>query len=276
MQILRRPPQSTNLLCMRTASGCMLVGLAFVGCVARSPLAAAPISPSPGPKYGPAGAPRAITLALDHSYLQDPRHPAPDYWALAGYYVPQAGPAACSAASVAMVVNAARAALPKNAETPLVTQAALLERVKVKCWAERLSAAGCGGRHGTPLDVLAEVSRAAFEQNGFSHVNVRVVHVPDRSDEVRRVLVADLRANELSARNFILANFDQKAFTDDTSAGHIAPVAAFDEERARVLVMDPDREWYEPYWVGVDVLLAGLATRDGETGEPRGYVVIDT
>jgi hypothetical protein len=231
--------------------------------------------PASRPKYGPAGAPRAVTLALDHTYLQNPAHPAPDYWALAGYYVPQAGAAACSAASIAMVLNAARSTLPKNADTPLVTQAALVEGVKVECWAERLSAAGCQGHHGTPLDVLARIVRAAFVQNGFPHVSVRVVHVADRSPDVLRALVADLRANERTARDFILANFDQKAFTDDTSAGHIAPLAAFDAEHVRVLIMDPDREWYEPYWVSVDTLLAGLATRDSETGEARGYLIVE-
>jgi hypothetical protein len=226
------------------------------------------------PKYGPAGAPRAVTLALDRAYLQNPTHPSPDFWALAGYYVPQIGPAACSAASLAMVLNAARARLPKRSDEKLITQEALVERVKVDCWAERVTT-GCQGRAGATLDLYAKVVAAAFVQYGFPQARVRVVHVPDRSVDVRRALVADLRANERTAQNFIIANFDQKAFTDDTSVGHMAPLAAFDEERSRVLVLDPDREWYEPYWVSVDTLLDGLATRDSETGAPRGYLVVE-
>ena len=31
-----------------------------------------------------------------------------------------------------------------------------------------------------------------------------------------------------TSSTFILANFDQKYFTDDAQAGHIAPVAAYD------------------------------------------------
>jgi hypothetical protein len=232
-------------------------------------------SASPRPKYGPAGAPRAVPLVADHAWLQDPGHPAPDYWALAGYYLPQAGPSSCSAASVAMVLNAARSSLPRDAETPVIDEAALLAAVKVDCWAARLSAAGCEGRHGTPLDVLARITRAAFARFGFPGARVRIVHVSDRSAETRRALIADLAANERSARTFILANFDQQAFTGDTPAGHVAPIAAYDDGGSRVLVMDPDREWYEPYWVSVDTLLAGLATIDGETSAPRGYLYVE-
>ena len=38
--------------------------------------------------------------------------------------------------------------------------------------------------------------------------------------------------------------------------------------------MEPDREWYEPYWVSDERLLQAMATIDGETGKSRGYVRI--
>jgi hypothetical protein len=40
-------------------------------------------------KYGPDGAPHAIPLSHDHRYLQSEQHPAPDYWHLSSFYVPQ-------------------------------------------------------------------------------------------------------------------------------------------------------------------------------------------
>jgi hypothetical protein len=49
-------------------------------------------------------------------------------------------------------------------------------------------------------------------------------------------------------------------------------VAAYDEVQRRVLVLDPDREWYEPYWISDEVALAGMATLDADSGQPRGYV----
>ena len=54
----------------------------------------------------------------------------------------------------------------------------------------------------------------------------------------------------------------------------MAPIAAYDAKMHRVLVMDPDREWYEPYWVSDQRLLEAMATIDPETSKPRGYVKI--
>ena len=64
------------------------------------------------------------------------------------------------------------------------------------------------------------------------------------------------------------------AQTPGLSYGHIAPVGAYDEPNRRVLVMDPDRAWYEPYWIPDDVALAGMATRDPVSGAPRGYLIV--
>jgi hypothetical protein len=55
----------------------------------------------------------------------------------------------------------------------------------------------------------------------------------------------------------------------------MAPVAAYDAEKRRVLLLDPDREWYEPYWVADETLLAGLASVDPVTGRPRGLVRVE-
>jgi hypothetical protein len=82
------------------------------------------------PKLGP----DAVSLIAAPDYL---RHaPALDGWRLAAFYVPQATSSACSVASVAMAVNYARG-LPQGAEEPLVTQAALLERVGDPEWAAK-------------------------------------------------------------------------------------------------------------------------------------------
>jgi hypothetical protein len=39
-----------------------------------------------------------------------------------------------------------------------------------------------------------------------------------------------------------------------------------------VLILDPDRQWYEPYWISVDTLLAGMATKDSGGTAYRGLV----
>jgi hypothetical protein len=54
----------------------------------------------------------------------------------------------------------------------------------------------------------------------------------------------------------------------------VAPIAAYDQKNSRVLVLDPDREWYEPYWVSEDSLLTGMATEDTTAHAFRGYIKI--
>ena len=69
--------------------------------------------------------------------------PAPDYWKLSAFYVPQFTSSACSVASVAMAVNFARG-LPAGAETPIVTQPALLEEVGDEAWTDKGAEGGAG------------------------------------------------------------------------------------------------------------------------------------
>lgn len=225
-------------------------------------------------KYGPAGGPRAVPLSQLHQFFQFRGHPAPDFWDLIGYYVPQFNGAACSVASVTMVLNAARAHLFQSADDKRVTQTDLIEKVNIHHWKERLSAEGFEGEHGLTLDLLGQVTEAVFKEYGFKKVSVKVVHVTDASPRVRRDVIRDLRNNERTNRDFILANFNQRLFTDDTDVGHISPVAAFDEQRQKVLVMDPDREYYEPYWVSVDTFISGMATLDKGAKNYRGYIMV--
>ena len=66
--------------------------------------------------------------------------------------------------------------------------------------------------------VLARVAEAAFKANGFPHAGAQAVHVRDLSDKTLRQVHEALVENEKSAGNFILANFNQKAYTDDSDA----------------------------------------------------------
>lgn len=226
------------------------------------------------PKYGPAGNPRATSLPSSREYFQSPKHPAPDFWALIGYYVPQFNGYSCSAASVSMVINAAQAGKPKTADDKVISQQELLDKVTTEHWKERLSPKGFHGEYGTSLDQLRSIVESAFKTYGFKKVTVRAVHVENTSSDVKRELVKILRQNEKSNGDFVIANFDQRIFTDDAEVGHIAPVGAFDEEKERVLILDPDREYYEPYWVSLDTFLSGMATKDSQSKLNRGYLVV--
>lgn len=74
--------------------------------------------------------------------------------------------------------------------------------------------------------------------------------------------------------NFIVVNFDQGFFTSGTGVGHFSPIGAYDAAKKRVLILDPDRQWHQPYWVSEDLLLKAMATKDSSGKHYRGYLWI--
>ena len=228
------------------------------------------------PKYGPAKYPYATPLASSHDYFQSGKHSSPDFWALIGYYVPQYSGSACSAASLTMVLNAARAPLPKTADDKLILQQELVEKTPGHHWKERLSTAGYGLKmvHGVNLDLLREIAETVFRAHGFPKAEVEAVHVRDLSSKTLALAHQALTENEKSSGDFMIGNFNQQLYTDDSDAGHIAPVAAYDAEKKRVLILDPDRDWYEPYWISEQRFVEGMNTKDSETSDFRGYILV--
>jgi hypothetical protein len=219
------------------------------------------------PKYGPA----AVRLHDDRSYVQ--HSAAPDFWALMPYYLPQLTGSSCSAASVAMLMNALRVELPLPADEKLVTERDLLKRAASAAWQKAVAEDG----DGVSLDQLGRLIERSLTAYGLGAHEVEIVHVESTSDEMLARLRNALAANEASADDFILINFVQMVFTGDPegNVGHISPIAAYDAERQRVLVMDVDRSWYEPYWVSDRTLLEGMAKPDDQApgkGLSRGYV----
>ena len=199
------------------------------------------------PKLGADAVP--ITTAPD--YLR--QAPAPDYWRLAAFYVPQDTSSACSVASVAMAVNFARG-LPPGAEDPIVTQAALLEAVGDADW----TAKGAEGGDGVRFDEFVAKLRAALAAYAVDGVDLEIVRPADGSAASLAGIRAALAANESSDRDLILVYFNQGTLTGDWDGPHISPVGAYDAGTARVLVMDVDREWYVPYWSSDAKLLEAM------------------
>lgn len=214
------------------------------------------------PKY----ADPAVPLSRDNAYFRGAE--APDYWALSPYYVAQFNGRACSVGSVSMVVNAARAGTALNAGEKLVTQERLIEKTGIEFWKK---AVGPTGR-GVTLGQLGRVIEKSLGGYGVDVESVDTVHMDSDSGEAAEGFKKLLVENEKSSRDFLVLNFRQGVYTGDTGGGHISPVGAYDAGSGRVLVMDVDRDWYEPYWVPVDQVIRGMATRDSESGKNRGCV----
>jgi hypothetical protein len=215
------------------------------------------------PKYGP----EATRITLEHQYFRN--HEAPDYWVISPYYVPQQDGRSCSLASVTMIVNAARAFQNLTADDELAVQSEVLKKTNNTDWQRDLGPVG----KGVTLDELGRFTEAALRAYGITPTEIDTIHA-DNSKEFHQKLHQLLIRNEKSNRNFIIANFLQGVYTGDASVGHIAPVGAYDAQRHRVLIMDPDRVWYEPYWVSEETFLKGMNTQDDTTKKTRGLVWI--
>lgn len=227
------------------------------------------------PKYGPAQKPIATRLYQSHEFIR--KNTAPDFWALIPYYQAQLNGAACSVATVAAVVNAARAPLSLGAADELATQESLLKKVQLHHWFDAIK----GPRPtGVVLEQLADLTRKSLEVYGLKSVQVDRVHVDQVTDQVLdpalKLFRDRLMQNEKTVDDLMIVNFLQSELTGDPEGvvGHIAAVAAYDTEKKQVLVLDPDRQWYEPYWVADTALLRGMNTLDGRSKKFRGYLYV--
>jgi hypothetical protein len=216
------------------------------------------------PKYGS----QAVRLFHAREYLKN--NEAPDFWALMPYYIHQFSDRACSVASATMVVNACRAQAELTASDELVTQGMMLRKVAHPKWHDAIQEGG----DGVTIEDLGGYLNEALQKFTPDTYAVEAVRVDAHDDGLRERVRQMLIQNERTDDDFVVVFFWQATFTDDPEGetGHVAPLAAFDEEHERALVFDPDRDWYEPYWVPLDTLVAGMARVDPDTGKPRGYI----
>jgi hypothetical protein len=212
------------------------------------------------PKY----LPTTVPLSHDNAYFRNPAHPAPDFWALFPFYVPQSNEYDCSVASIAAVVNALTRANRNLLDSDRnVTSTLLLANVKVAQWGERMIKGGVNGQVGLTLDQLAEVLEEALKQNGIRSPRIEKLQVTSDDQATRDLWRKALRENEVSSDDMILIHFTQDTLTGAGGGPypHISPIATFDAATGRALVMDVDREYYEPYWADAGLIVKAMAVR---------------
>jgi len=215
------------------------------------------------PKFGP----DAIPIEQATGYLRT--HRAPDYWAMSPFYVPQDTDSACSAASIAMLLNALRG-VPARDTIELVTQNALRAAVHDAQW----SAETAQGGHGVTFAELLKVVAESLQAYGLGNYQIETFKPADASHASLAKLQRILAANERSSADIALLYFDQGVLTGDWDGPHISPIGAYDAAHSRVLIMDVDRRYYVPYWSPVSKVLdsmrkpapAKFTALAGETG----------
>ena len=184
------------------------------------------------------------------------------YFPLAINFVTQKNQAFCGVASSVMVLNAIGVPAPPVPEFDpytTFTQDNLLDARSEKV---------------IPVETIKEQGMTLDELGGLlalQPVEVEVRHAADSSLDAFRKEARDYLSAE---KHFVIANYLRKAMGQE-KGGHISPVAAYDVETDRFLILDVARYKYPPVWVTATDLFNAMNTQDADNGNrTRGYVLI--
>jgi hypothetical protein len=168
-----------------------------------------------------------------------------------------------------MVLNGIiRAGHILKAEDNNVTQSKLIEKITSVNWKDRVTPGGFNGEAGLKLDQLEIVVREALLQYEVSKFEIDRIEVTNVDATTLKKFRHALAANEDSGMDYILIHFVQDVVTEAQGGPypHISPIGAYDKIHKRVLVMDVDRDWYEPYWVSDERLLLTMSKKTERFG----------
>lgn len=184
------------------------------------------------------------------------------YFPLVNSFVTQQNQAFCGVASTVMILNAMELPAPAvpaydpyrtftqdNVLTPETEKIIPLELIK---------------KQGITLDQLAGLI-------GTYPVTVKLSHASESSADTFRT---EARKALSTPGQFVIINYLRKAIGQE-KGGHISPLAAFDVETDRFLILDVARYKYPPVWVKTVDLFNAMNTTDKDNdNKTRGYIVI--
>jgi len=184
------------------------------------------------------------------------------YWPLSIQFVTQKNQAFCGVASIVMVLNALGIPAPttpefepyrtftqENVFTP-ATETILPQATVLKM--------------GMTLDQIgAFIATYA--------VKAKIHHASDSSlEEFRKLAKEYLNASG----HHVIVNYLRKSMGQE-KGGHISPLAAYDADTDRFLILDVARYKYPPVWVSAADLFTAMNTTDSENqNRTRGFVLV--
>ncbi len=185
-----------------------------------------------------------------------------DYFDLAMHFTNQIHPAFCGPASMAMVLNALD--VPRPASNMTLGLGIFDQENLFTPATEAVKPRGRIEQEGLTLDELAGMLEA-------HQLAVAVHHAEDSSlEEFRRLAIESIDDHQ----SFILVNYLRSAIGQQ-KGGHISPLAAYDAESDRFLILDVSRYKYPPVWVEAAALFAAMNTPDSDNdNRSRGYLLV--
>ncbi len=184
------------------------------------------------------------------------------YFPLASNFLTQKNQAFCGVASMVMIFNALQLpapAVPEYDPYTTFTQDNVLD-----ARTEAVIPVATIMKQGITLTQLG----ALF---AVQPVNAEVHHAAESSADAFRG-----RAREYLSKpdHFVVINYLRKAIGQE-KGGHISPLAAYDAETDRFLILDVARYKYPPVWVKTDELFAAMNTVDKDNqNKTRGFILV--
>ena len=184
------------------------------------------------------------------------------YFTLASNYLTQKTQSFCGVASMVMVFNALQLPAPEVPEyAPYRT---FTQDNIFNDQTEAILPQATILKQGITLDQIGQLLQV-------QPVDVTVRHASDTSLDAFRSEVASYLAQP---GHFVLANYFRNALGQQ-KGGHFSPIAAYDKESDRFLILDVARYKYPPVWVKAEELFAAMNTKDSDNDDKsRGYVLI--
>lgn len=223
----------------------------------------------PFPKYGPSVSPLSKKTNLE--YFK--KNSAYDFWSLIPFYIPQTTGRECSTANLVWTLNAARSNQALTSDEPLLSIRKFNEDLNDPAYTKTVQGNGMFDRSNVTNRKMAHYLNyfAKKLEMGKAQAKDHVVNLKD-SKKSRSEFLKVLKENENNPHDYIIISLIQGVLTGDPEGGpHVVTVAAFDEKKNLVLLLDPDRDWYEPYWVPFEKVFEAMFDKRSD-GYAPGWV----
>jgi hypothetical protein len=184
------------------------------------------------------------------------------YWPLSIQFVTQKNQAFCGVASIVMVLNALGISAPTTPEfEPYKTFTQ--ENVFTPATEKVL-----------PQETLRKIGMTLDQIGGFIStygVKAEVHHASQTTVEEFTKIASDYLN---SPNRHVIVNYLRKSLGQE-KGGHISPLAAYDADTDRFLLLDVARYKYPPVWISAAELFNAMNTTDSDNqNRTRGFVLI--
>jgi hypothetical protein len=166
-----------------------------------------------------------------------------------------------------MIINALIPSYTLGSGTELFTEKSLLHISQSKKWKDAVVQGGKGMRLN---DLNFEIENLLKK---LRLTNYSTTYREMQTEEDTSYFKSALK-KQMNGEGWIILNYDQGVVMNEGSYGHFSPVATYDEKSQKLLILDSDATWYEPYWVPLNLIVKSMNTYDGDLNNPRGFIWI--